>query len=84
MTSQDFVYFRCVYPSMALFGFFFNNRSFEKIKNIQNDRVFNADSKYIIRILKVFFYGREKCTSRVPIYPYFSSLSGHKDIGLSP
>jgi len=64
--------------------FFLTLEVFGKIKIIQKDRVFNSDSKYIIRILKIFFfYDREKCTSRVRIYPYFTSLTGRKDIGLS-
>ena len=83
MISQEFVHFRCVYLWMTLFRFVLNIRSFGKIKIIQNDRVFNADSKYIIRILKIVFYDTQKCTSRVPIYPYFISLPGRKDIGLS-
>ena len=54
------------------------------MKVMQNDRVFNANSKYVIRILKIFFYDREKCTSRAQIWQYFTSLPGHNDLGLFP
>ena len=63
---------------------FLNIENFEKTKVMQNERVFNADSKYVIRILEIFFNDREKCTSRVQKCPYFTSLPGYKDLGLSP
>ena len=62
----------CIY--VVSFEFFLTIRGFERMKSMQNERVFNADSKYIIGILNAFCNGNVMSALGVRIWLYFPDI----------